>query len=38
MTLKILCARSMTTVVNALAGKFTRATGQRLDITFATGE
>jgi len=36
MTLKILCARSMTTVVNALAGKFTRATGQRLDITFAT--
>ena len=26
----------MTTVVNALAGKFTRATGQRLDITFAT--
>ena len=36
MTLKVLCARSMTTAVNALAGKFTRATGQELDITFAT--
>jgi ABC-type molybdate transport system substrate-binding protein len=36
MTLKILCARSMTTAVNALAAKFTRASGQELDITFAT--
>jgi hypothetical protein len=36
MTLKIMCARSMTTAVNALAGKFTRASGKELDITFAT--
>src|SRR5258705_11038545 len=36
MTLKVLCARSMTTAVNALAAKFTRASGQELDITFAT--
>ena len=36
MTLKIMCARSMTTAVNALAGKFTRASGKKLDITFAT--
>src|SRR4029077_5378926 len=27
---------SMTTAVNALAGKFTRASGKELDITFAT--
>jgi molybdate transport system substrate-binding protein len=36
MTLKVLCARSMTTAVNAFAAKFTRASGQELDITFAT--
>src|SRR5262245_54747357 len=36
MTLKVLCARSMTAAVNALAGDFTRATGQELDITFGT--
>ena len=36
MTLKIMCARSMTTAVNALAGKFTRASGKELDITFGT--
>jgi molybdate transport system substrate-binding protein len=36
MTLKVLCARSMTTAVNALAGDFTRASGRRLDITFGT--
>jgi molybdate transport system substrate-binding protein len=36
MKLKVLCARSMTTAVNSLAGEFTRATGQALDITFGT--
>ena len=36
MTLKMMCARSMTTAVNALAGKFTRESGKELDITFAT--
>jgi molybdate transport system substrate-binding protein len=36
MTLKVLCARSMTAAVNALARDFTRATGQELDITFGT--
>jgi molybdate transport system substrate-binding protein len=36
MTLKVLCARSMTTAVNALAADFTRASGRRLDITFGT--
>jgi molybdate transport system substrate-binding protein len=36
MTLKVLCARSMTAAVNTLAGDFTRATGQGLDITFGT--
>jgi molybdate transport system substrate-binding protein len=36
MKLKVLCARSMTTAVNSLAGEFTRATGQAIDITFGT--
>jgi molybdate transport system substrate-binding protein len=36
MTLEVLCARSMTTAVNALARVFTRATGHELDITFGT--
>src|SRR5262245_812761 len=36
MRLKVLCARSMTAAVNALASDFTRATGQELDITFGT--
>ena len=36
MTLKVLCARSMTTAVNSLADGFTRATGHSLDITFGT--
>ena len=36
MTLKVLCARSMTAAVNALARDFMRATGQELDITFGT--
>ncbi len=36
MTLKVLCARSMTAAVNALAEAFTRATGRQLDITFGT--
>ena len=36
MTLKVLCARSMTAAVNALARDSTRATGQELDITFGT--
>src|SRR5215510_10320308 len=36
MTLKVLCARSMTAAVNAQARDFTRATGQELDITFGT--
>jgi len=36
MTLKVLCARSMTAAVNALARDFTRATGQELDIIFGT--
>jgi molybdate transport system substrate-binding protein len=34
--LKVLCARSMTVAVNALADDFTRATGEDLDITFGT--
>jgi molybdate transport system substrate-binding protein len=36
MTIKVLCARSMTVPVNALAAEFTRANGQPLDITFGT--
>jgi molybdate transport system substrate-binding protein len=36
MTLKVLCARSMTTAVNTLAANFTRASGRGLDITFGT--
>jgi molybdate transport system substrate-binding protein len=36
MTLEVLCARSMTTAVNALARVFTRATGHELDVTFGT--
>src|SRR5262249_25404993 len=36
MTLKVLCARSMTAAVNALARDFTRVTGQELDIIFGT--
>jgi molybdate transport system substrate-binding protein len=36
MTIKVLCARSMTAPVNALAAEFARANGQQLDITFGT--
>lgn len=36
MKLTVMCARSMTSVVNALADKFRRETGQELDITFGT--
>jgi molybdate transport system substrate-binding protein len=36
MKLKVLCARSMTTAVNSLAGDFARASGRQLDITFGT--
>ena len=36
MTLKVLCARSMTSAVNTLAADFTRARGPELDITFGT--
>jgi molybdate transport system substrate-binding protein len=36
MTLKVLCARSMTSAVNTLAADFTRASGRELDITFGT--
>ena len=36
MTLKLLCARSMTSAVNTLAADFTRASGRELDITFGT--
>lgn len=36
MKLKVMCARSMTPVVNALADKYRRETGQELDITFGT--
>jgi molybdate transport system substrate-binding protein len=36
MTLKVLCARSMTSAVNTLAAAFTRASGRELDITFGT--
>jgi molybdate transport system substrate-binding protein len=36
MTIKVLCARSMTAPVNALAAEFTRANGRSPDITFGT--
>src|SRR5947209_97089 len=36
MTLKVMCARSMTTAGNTLAGHFTRAGGRELDIAFGT--
>ena len=36
MTLKVLCARSMTSAVTALSDKFTRATGQKLELAFGT--
>jgi hypothetical protein len=36
MTLKVLCARSMTSAVTALSDKFARATGQKLDLAFGT--
>jgi molybdate transport system substrate-binding protein len=36
MTLKVLCARSMTTAVNALARDFTRTSGRELDLAFGT--
>src|SRR5262249_53858956 len=36
MTLKVLCARSMTAAVNARARVFTRAPGQELDIIVGT--
>jgi molybdate transport system substrate-binding protein len=36
MTLKVLCARSMTAAVNSLGEGFMRASGRPLDITFAT--
>jgi molybdate transport system substrate-binding protein len=35
-TLEVLCARSMTTAVTALARDFTRASGRKLDLTFGT--
>src|SRR5512145_2217643 len=34
--LTVLCARSMTSAVNALTGKFMRATGREVDVTFGT--
>jgi molybdate transport system substrate-binding protein len=36
MTLRVMCARSMTTAVNTLAGNFAHASGRKLDITFGT--
>ncbi len=36
MAVKVLCARSMTAAVNALAGEFTGATGEEVNITFGT--
>ncbi len=34
--LRVLCARSMTTAVNALADKFRRGSGRDVDVTFGT--